>query len=823
MTLNNTNRLIGNLSIKTKSLHQLFDREVKASRHIPITHFVTPEIFSTKNGELGAVIKLSGVPFNVMNAEELNYAQRNFAFAMQNLGDEYAIYQTMHRHLQSNDLEGRYPSGFSKDFIGAYSERFRSSKLFVNDLYITLIRKSSNKEVKKGAGLLHALWIKKTNESLIPIHSERVRDLESVLTHFISTLLPYSPSLLGKKEYEKEGTPVAEVLGFLSILVNGYGRDFTYPYQNIATFVPEKRLFFGKNTIHFQGLHEGDDRFGALLSVKAYSPTTKPGMLNELLTVPFESISTHSFSGINKSNALNLIEKQINRMRSTEDAALSQIADLETAKDDLASGRINFGFHHNTILVLGDTAHDLEKNVAKINKIYQDQRLVVVRESMNLENAFLAQIPGNARYIRRSVPVSSNNFTSFCSLHNYYSGYINGNHLGSALMLIETPSNTPFFLNLHEKASGSKNDLPKGHTLSIGMSNAGKTVIMLAIDAAFKKYGIRSIIFDRNRGCEIYVRAMRGIYNRLIPGESTNWNVCQLQDTSKNKKFLRDFITVLSTSAASPLTASDHRSIADVVERNYTLPFEKRNLSNISSFFPLNFSGHDALSRYLRLADRTGKSGDLAYLFDNEEDQFNLNADTIGFDMTHWLSDTGGTPEELLPISMYLFHRLEESFDGRLTGIYLEEGWQFLQQDYWKEKIEEYLVTLRKYNVFLYLSTQLPDKLAKSKIASALIQGSATTIFLANPKASEQDYIESFKLSQREYEIIKNFDIQSRYFLVKQGHEAAVGRINLQGFDNYLSVFSGNIKSVELCERICAEHGNDPEIWLPHFYERVRR
>ena len=445
---------------------------------------------------------------------------------------------------------------------------------------------------------------------------------------------------------------------------------------------------------------------------------------------------------------------------------------------------------------------------------------MIVRESLNLESAFWAQIPGNFKHIRRSAPISTPNFSCFCSLHNYYTGYTDANHLGGALMLIETPSQTPHYLNLHEVASGRKDDLSKGHTLLIGPSNAGKTVIMTAIDAMYQKHGIRSFIFDRKLGCEIYVRAMGGIYNRLVPGEPTGWNPCQMVDTTKNRQFLRDFIAALSTSSFVVLTANDYKQIADVVERNFSLPMDKRNLSNITSFFPLDFSGMEALSRYLRLPDRTGKAGDRAYLFDNDEDELNLNADALGFDLTHWLSDSGQSPDELLPLSMYLFHRMEASFDGRLTGIYLDEGWQFLQQPYWKEKIQEFLVTLRKSNVFLFLATQLPDKLAESSLSSALIQGAATHIFLANPKAREEDYINSFKLSAREFDIVRQASIQSRYFLIKQGQEAAVGRINLNGLEDYLAVLSGNEKSVQLCEGVRHEVGQHPADWLPVFQTR---
>ncbi|TAK77637.1 MAG: VirB4 family type IV secretion/conjugal transfer ATPase [Gammaproteobacteria bacterium] len=815
------NKVLERLTIKSMPSSLLFDREVKVSKRIPITHFVTKNIFSTRDGKLGAVIKIAGTAFEVKSGAELNHLQFTLGSAIKELGDEFAVYVTSYRHLQSSFLEGEYPPGFAHDFHAAYSEQFEKAKLYVNDIYITLIQKESSTKIDKSISFLQRISEKYVRSHQKESSALRLQQFQTTLTNFFSTLSPYHPKLLGEKIGDN-GIPQAEVLKFLSILVNGKERDFTYPYQNIATFVPERRPFFGDNTIHFQGLSQGDDRFGAMLSIKTYSPISTPGILNDLLTVPFEYITTHSFLGIEKNTALKFINTQIDRLNSSGDEAVTQIKELDDAKNDLASGKISYGYHHNTILILSDTMSELEEKVAKIIKIYQDKQLVVVRETLNLEKAFWAQIPGNAWDIRRKCPISSNNFSCFCSLHNYYSGYINENHLGGALMLIETPSKTPYYLNLHERASGRKDDIPKGHTLLIGPSNAGKTVIVTTIDMMYKKHGIRSIFFDRNLGCEIYIRANGGIYNRLLPGEPTHWNPCQLKDTPKNRNFLREFIAVLSTSHGAQLTANDYRQIADVVERNFTLPFAKRNLSNISSFFRLDFTGLEALSRYLRLPDRTGKSGDRAYLFDNEVDELSFEADMMGFDMTHWLSDAGESPEELLPISMYLFHRIEGSLDGRLTAIYLEEGHQILGKPYWSPKIEEFAVTLRKLNAFLFMATQLPDKLAASSLSSAFIQGAATHIFLANPKAREEDYIHHFKLTKREYNIIKNHTIQSRYFLIKQGQEAAVGRINLQGLENYLAVLSGNQKTVQLCEEIRAEVGNDPAKWLPIFYERRR-
>ncbi len=799
----------------------IFDNEIGIAQHIAISHFVTPSIFSTKNGELGVVIKVQGIPFETSCHDDINYLQSSLAFLIKNLGDEYAIYSTTYRHQQSFILNGDYPEGFCADFVNAYNNKSKSKELFINDIYITLLLKSGSTKVKRGLSFIQRLSLKQAKEEHELFIKNQIKKLNNKISTVLNTLTDYSPTVLGIQS-GINNLEYSEVLSFLSIFVNGeYVNNILFPYQDIATLIPLKRLFFGNNAIHFQSGDKVQDKYAAIISIKKYHPQQVPGLLNGLLSLPFEYIATHSFLSLDKSHAQEFIRRQEARLIAVGDHSKSQIAELDTACDDLASDRITFGYHHNTLLILANSISELDEKVAKAIRMYSDVGILAIRETLNLESAFWAQIPGNFSMIRRSSLISSINFSCFCSMHNYYTGYINKNHLGSALMLAETRSRTPFYFNLHEKASGKKNDLSKGHTTIIGTTGAGKTVLMMAIDIFFNKYGIKSFIFDRNRGCDIYVRAMGGNYFLLSPQESTCLNPCQLADNPNNRAFLRDFIKQLINRPDLILTARDENQISEVVDRNFSLPFEKRTLSNISSFFKQDFAGLDALSKWLKLPDRTGKSGEYAYLFDHPIDTLNLNSKTIGFDMTYILGAEGDDKKELLtPVMMYLFHRIQNSLNGQLTGVYLDEGWQFLNHPYWVKKLDEYLVTWRKLNAFIVFATQLPDKVAKSPLASGLIQGSATNIFLPNPKAEMSDYIEGFKLTTKEFDIIKNTTMQSRYFLIKQGFDSAVVKLDLSNMDKYLAVISGNNQTVALCENLRQTYGENLNLWLPHFYER---
>jgi type IV secretion system protein VirB4 len=78
-------------------------------------------------------------------------------------------------------------------------------------------------------------------------------------------------------------------------------------------------------------------------------------------------------------------------------------------------------------------------------------------------------------------------------------------------------------------------------------------------------------------------------------------------------------------------------------------------------------------------------------------------------------------------------------------------------------------------------------------------------------------------LTQREYVLIKTTDSGSRYFLIKQGINAVIARIDLSGMDNIINVLSGRTETVLMLNEIRKKYGDNPENWLPIFYERCRK
>jgi type IV secretion system protein VirB4 len=109
------------------------------------------------------------------------------------------------------------------------------------------------------------------------------------------------------------------------------------------------------------------------------------------------------------------------------------------------------------------------------------------------------------------------------------------------------------------------------------------------------------------------------------------------------------------------------------------------------------------------------------------------------------------------PVLTYLFHRLEERFDGRPTILILDEAWTFLDDALFAARIREWLKTLRKKNVAVVFATQSLADIERSSIAPALIESCPTRIFLPNDRALEpqaKGVYERFGLNARQIEIL---------------------------------------------------------------------
>jgi len=577
----------------------------------------------------------------------------------------------------------------------------------------------------------------------------------------------------------------------------------TVPLGQISHHLPVSRLYFGNKSI--EAHHPHAVKYAGLVSIKEYRPSTHAGVFDGFMQMPFELIISQSFSFINRMVAISSMQLQQRRLVQSEDVAVSQIQEIDSALDSAMSGEFGFGNHHMTVLCIEDTPKALESALSLAVVELSNTGITGVREKMNLEPAFWAQLPCNADYMARRSVVNTLNIASFASFHNYPSGKRKKNHWGDAVTVLNTVSGTPYFFSFHVR--------DVGHSMIIGPTGAGKTVLLNFLCAQAQKFNCRLFFFDKDRGAEIFIRAIRGRY--IIPNaaKTSGFNPFQLEDTSTNRSFLIEFMKALVMIGDTPLPAHEVERINEAVQGNYKLPKEQRRLRNIAPFMGL--SGPGTLAGRLSMW-HTG--GSHAKLFDNEDDLIDFtSARSFGIEMAHILQDK----VSIGPVLLYLFHRIQTSLDGSPTMLVLDEAWALIGNPVFAPKIKDWLKVLRKLNTFVVFATQSVEDAAKSSISDTLVQQTATQIFLPNLKATIL-YREVFMLSEREFNLVKTTDPSTRFFLVKQDNDGVIARIDLSGMDDTIRVLSGRAETVRIMDEIIEEVGENPDDWLPIYYERSR-
>ena len=89
---------------------------------------------------------------------------------------------------------------------------------------------------------------------------------------------------------------------------------------------------------------------------------------------------------------------------------------------------------------------------------------------------------------------------------------------------------------------------------------------------------------------------------------------------------------------------------------------------------------------------------------------------------TEGLIGAGAAPAVL----SYLFHRIEERFDGRPALLIVDEGWLALDDPGFAAQLREWLKTLRKKNASVVFATQALADIDGSAIAPAIIESCPT-------------------------------------------------------------------------------------------------
>ena len=769
-------------------------KEARAGDRLPYARLLDEATVLLRDGSVMTAMQVPGLLFETEDSEALNAHQATREVMLRSTLDaRFVLYHHVVRRRVEVELEAAFPDPLSRHIDARWRERLGSGALFVNDQFVTLIRRPARGK----AGLVERVQKKaRRGTGVVEADPKDIRSLKAAATGLLASLSAYGAQLLG--DYRgPQGNANNEILELLSALYNGEVRPVRRPAADvdIGHMLPYRRVSFGLDAIEQRG--SGAPDFCAILGLKDYPEATSPGLLDALLRLPYEMVVCESYAPTERQTARERMDLAIRRLKSADEEAMAERADMLSARDELGNGAVGFGDHHLTVLVRERDLGRLDDATAACAAAISDTGAIAVREDTNLEPAFWGQFPGNEGYLVRRALISSANMASFGSFHGFALGSQSNNHWGDAVTLLQTTSATPFFFNFHH------GDL--GNFSVIGPSGSGKTVVMNFLAAQAQKFSPRTVLFDKDRGAELFIRGIGGRYDAIRSGEPTGFNPMALPDTPANRGFLRDWLGVL-LKAEGP---EEEATIAGAVDAAYGNDPSLRRLRNF----------RELLSGSRRpqpgdLADRLAAwigSGEHAWLFDNPIDRLDMASRVLGFDMTALLEN----PRLRTPAMMYLFHRVEERLDGKPTMILIDEGWKALDDAVFAARIRDWLKTLRKRNALVGFATQSARDALDSRISTALVEQTATMIFMPNSRARAEDYCDGFGLTSHELALIRTLPAHSRCFLVRQPDASVVVRLDLSGAPEVLTMLSGRESAIRRLDLLREATGDAPADWFP--------
>ena len=450
----------------------------------------------------------------------------------------------------------------------------------------------------------------------------------------------------------------------------------------------------------------------------------------------------------------------------------NKVADADLALQALGQDYVAFGYLTATITVADADPAAADEKVRAVERVVNGLGFTAMRERLNAVEAWLSSLPGHVYANVRQPLVHTLNLAHLMPLSSVWAGPSRNAHLeGPPLLFAQTSGSTPFRLSTHV------GDV--GHMLVVGPTGAGKSVLLSLLAMQFRRYeGARIYMFDKGWSARAAVLACGGSHHALGSGAEAGEGTLAFQplrriDEAAQRTWAAEWLGALLEHEKVPVTPEVKDALWSALGSLATAPVEERTLTGLSLLLQSNPLKAALLPYTLE--------GPFGALLDAAEDRLAL-ADVQCFETETLMGQAGA----VLPVLTYLFHRLEERFDGSPTLLVLDEAWLFLDNPLFAARIREWLKVLRKKNVAVVFATQSLADIADSSIAPAIIESCPQRIFLPNDRAVEPQQraaYEKFGLNDRQVELIARATPKRDYYLQSQRgnrlFDLGLGRIAL--------------------------------------------
>lgn len=500
-----------------------------------------------------------------------------------------------------------------------------------------------------------------------------------------------------------------------------------------------------------------------ILTIVGFPTATTPGILDELNRLAFPYRWSTRAVLLDKADATKLLTKirrqwfakrksiaAILKEVMTNEAsvlvdtdAANKAADADLALQELGADYAGQAYVTATITVWDADPRIAAEKLRLVEKVIQGRDFTAMPETINAVDAWLGSLPGHVYANVRQPPLSTLNLAHMIPLSAVWAGPERDEHFAAPPLLFgKTEGSTPFRLSIHV------GDV--GHTLVVGPTGAGKSVLLALMALQFRRYDRAQVFaFDFGGSIRAAALAMGGDWHDLGGGltegadDSVSLQPLARIDGAAERAWAADWISAILSRESVAIAPEVKEHIWSALTSLASAPPAERTLTGLSVLLQSN-DLKQALRPYC-------VGGPYGRLLDAEAEH--LGEATVQAFETDGLIGTGAAPAVLA----YLFHRIEDRLDGRATLIIIDEGWLALDDDGFAGQLREWLKTLRKKNASVIFATQSLSDIDGSAIAPAIIESCQTRILLPNERAVEPQITaiyRRFGLNDRQIEIL---------------------------------------------------------------------
>ena len=491
-----------------------------------------------------------------------------------------------------------------------------------------------------------------------------------------------------------------------------------------------------------------------VIALEGFPKSSFPGVLGEIDSLPMEYRWSTRAILLDPEEARALLDKTRrkwrSRIRGFKDQmfktlngpidlyAQSMAEDAEQAMGVAASGDVQFAQYSSNIICFDEDLERLHENTRLVMKRIQNLGFACRLETINAVEAWRGSLPGDGYRNVRRVLLHTLNLADLLPITSVWAGLRNNPSRlmpknSPPLLFAATTGATPFRVNLHVA------DL--GHTLMCGPSGAGKSTALGLIAAQWFRYP-RAQVFAFDKGYSLFVltKAARGEFYDLA-GDKTDLAFCPLREIDSDAD-LTWAVTWLEDlcSLNGMIVAPKHRNALTQALLQLRLS-PSRTLTELSANVQ-DLEVREALQFYTL-------SGPLGQLLDADEDVLSSGR-FLTFETENLLQLDD---KAVIPVLLYLFRRIEKRLDGSPTLVSLDEAWAYLKNEVFRERLREWLKTLRRMNGIVLLATQNLSDICKSDISDVILEMCPTKILLPIGEAknpASKEFYDRVGLNSRE-------------------------------------------------------------------------